>query len=65
MIVGEGLVGIILAFFAAIGIDTIFDLSGNLNTGLVGGIILMLVMIGCVLKFGLKKTEKGTANEKK
>lgn len=65
MIAGEGLVGIILAFFAVIGIDTIFDLSGNLNTGLVGGIILMLVMIGCVLKFGLKKTEKGTANEKK
>ena len=65
MIAGEGLVGILLAIFAVIGIDSVFDLSGHLNTGLWGGIILMAVMIGCVLKFGLAKTKKGTSNEKK
>lgn len=65
MIAGEGLVGILLAILAVIGIDSVFDLSGKLNTGLIGGIILMIVMVGCVLKFGLKKAEKGTSNEKK
>lgn len=65
MIAGEGLVGILLALFAVIGIDSVLDLSGKFNTGLIGGIILMLVMIGCVLKFGLGKAAKGTVHEKK
>lgn len=65
MIAGEGLVGILLALFAVIGIDSVLDLSGKFNTGLIGGIILLLIMIGCVLKFGLGKAAKGTADEKK
>ena len=65
MIAGEGLVGILLAIFAVLGIDSVLDLSGHLNTGIWGGIILLIVMIGCVLKFALTKAKKGASNEKK
>lgn len=58
LIAGEGLVGIILAILAVIGIDASLDLSGVLDTGIIGGIILMIVMIACVLKFAAKKDKK-------
>ena len=57
MIAGEGLVGIILAILAVAGVADKLDLSGVLNTGLVGGIVLTVVMVACVLKaaFGSRK----------
>lgn len=58
LIAGEGLVGIILAILAVIGIDASLDLSGVLDTGIIGGIILMIVMIACVLKFAAAKKKK-------
>lgn len=58
LIAGEGLVGIILAILAVIGVDASLDLSGVLDTGIIGGIILMIVMIACVLKFAAKKEKK-------
>ena len=50
MIAGEGLVGILLAILAVLGIADKLDFSGSVNTGVIGGIILLAVMIGCVLK---------------
>lgn len=57
MIAGEGLVGIILAILAVAGVSDKLNLSGVLNTGLVGGIVLTVVMVACVLKaaFGSRK----------
>ena len=57
MIAGEGLVGIILAILAVAGVADKLNLSGVLNTGLVGGIVLTVVMVACVLKaaFGSRK----------
>lgn len=63
MIAGEGLVGILLAILTVVGIDSKIDLSGKLNTGLVGGIALMVVMVGCVLFSALKGSK--VKNEKK
>ncbi len=57
MIAGEGLVGIILAILAVGGIS--MDLSGAMNLGNIGGVILMAVMILCLLKFSLWKKSKG------
>jgi putative OPT family oligopeptide transporter len=51
MIAGEGLVGILLAIFAVVGIDSVIDFSGVVSTGTIGGVVLMIVMILCVLKF--------------
>ena len=57
MIAGEGLVGIILAILAVAGVADKLNLSGVLNTGLIGGIVLTVVMVACVLKaaFGRRK----------
>ena len=62
MIAGEGLVGIILAILAVAGIDSKLDLSGSLNLGTVGGIILLAVMIACVFVFAKNKK---TSSKKK
>ena len=51
MIAGEGLVGILLAVFAVFGINTAL----SFDLGNVGGIVLMIVMIACLLAFSLKK----------
>ncbi len=47
MIAGEGLVGILLAVFAILGIDKVIDISGMLGLGEVGG------AVGSILVFGL------------
>lgn len=56
MIAGEGLVGILLAILAVCGIT--MDLSGLLNLGNIGGVVLMAVMILCLLKFSMWKKSK-------
>ena len=58
MIAGEGLVGIILAILAVIGVDTAMDLSGIINTGTIGGVILTIIMIACVMIYAKKSTKK-------
>jgi putative OPT family oligopeptide transporter len=55
MIAGEGLVGIILAVLAVLGIDKMIDFSGSVNFGTIGGIILLIIMTGCVAKAALGK----------
>ena len=62
MIAGEGLIGIILAILTVAGVAGKINLSGLLNTGLVGGIVLLVIMILCVVKFALPK--KDNKNEK-
>lgn len=57
LIAGEGLVGILLAVFAVFGLDKKIDLSGMLNTGIVGGLILTAVMIACVAHFAKPKKD--------
>lgn len=56
MIAGEGLVGIILAILAVVGVS--MDFSGTMNLGNIGGVILMAVMILCLLKFSMWKKSK-------
>ena len=53
MIAGEGLVGILLAILAVVNVAGKIDLSGSFTTGIVGGVVLMVVMILCILKFTL------------
>ncbi len=56
MIAGEGLVGIALAVLTVMGVS--MDLSGNINLGNIGGVVLMIVMILSLLKFSLWKKQK-------
>ena len=56
MIAGEGLVGILLAILAVVNVSSVFDLSGSINLGNAG--VLMVIMILCLLKFSLWKKSK-------
>lgn len=56
LIAGEGMMGILLAVFAVLGVLDALDLSGIMNTGLAGAVILLVVMVICVLRFAGKRT---------
>ena len=56
MIAGEGLVGIALAILAVAGIS--LDVSGVVNFGNIGGVVLMIIMLLTLLKFSLWKKKK-------
>ena len=56
MIAGEGLVGILLAIFAVVGINV--SIGESVNFGNIGGVVLMVIMILCLLKFSLWKKSK-------
>ncbi len=58
MIAGEGLVGILLAILAVIGVSDKINLSGVFTTGTIGGVILMILMIGLIYYYGNKKSGK-------
>ena len=56
MIAGEGLVGILLAIFVVFGINV--SIGESVNFGNIGGVVLMVIMILCLLKFSLWKKSK-------
>ena len=56
MIAGEGLVGILLAVFAVVGIS--LDMSGVVSLGNIGGVVLMIIMILSLLKFSIWRKKK-------
>ncbi len=55
LIAGEGLVGILLAILAVVGVADKLDLSGAVNTGIVGGLVLLAIMIACIYAFAMPK----------
>ncbi len=58
MIAGEGLVGILLAILAVIGVSDSFDLSGTFNLGIVGSIILLLIVVATMFRSSLFSKKK-------
>lgn len=58
MIAGEGLMGILLALFTVWGISSALDLSGFLNTGLIGGIVCIVIIAALIVWYGRRKTGK-------
>lgn len=62
MIAGEGLVGVLLAVFAILGIDKLIDISGLLGlpevVSNIGSLVLFAVIILTLLKFSVWKKEK-------
>jgi len=58
MIAGEGLVGILLAILTVASVSGYLDLSGIVDTGLIGGIALLVIMVLCILKFTVWTREK-------
>lgn len=58
MIAGEGLVGILLAILTVMSVAGYLDLSEYVNTGVIGGIALLVIMVLCILKFTIWVREK-------
>lgn len=58
MIAGEGLVGILLAILTVASVSGYLDLSGIVDTSVIGGIALLVIMILCILKFTVWTREK-------
>jgi len=55
MIAGEGLVGILLAILAVVGVDSLIDLSGVINLGQIGGLVLTIIMVAAVYLYAKPK----------
>lgn len=45
LIAGEGIIGIVLAILAVLGVDSVIDFSGNLNLGMIGGLLILAILI--------------------
>ena len=61
LIAGEGLVGILLAILAVVGIADGIDLSHIFNSGWLGGIVLLIAIIACILFFA--RPERNSTDE--
>lgn len=55
MIAGEGLMGILLALFTVWGISSAVDLSEFLNTGLIGGIVCIVIIAALIAWYGMNE----------
>lgn len=55
LIAGEGIIGIVLAILAVLGAESAIDFSGSLNTGIIGGLVVL-----AILAFGIVYAEKGS-----
>lgn len=58
MIAGEGLIGILLAIFAVAGIRDAINLSDVIDTGMVGGIVLLAVLAAIIIKVAMPHKKK-------
>ena len=58
MIAGEGLIGILLAIFAVAGISDAINLSDVIDTGMVGGIVLLAVLAAIIIKIAMPHKKK-------
>ena len=65
MIAGEGLIGILLAVFAVVKVNgrslaEYIDLSGSVNLGQIGALVVLVLVILSILKFTIwnKKVDK-------
>ena len=65
MIAGEGLVGVILAILAVVGVEGKIDLSKYVDLGSIGAIILLVVLCVLTYVFAIKKDKGSDSSEAK
>ena len=64
MIAGEGIIGIVLAVLAVVGIADKLDLSGYINVGMVGVLVLLGILFIAVCISGTKRKEASAGTKK-
>ena len=55
MIAGEGLVGILLAILAVLGVEKWLNLSESFHAGSAGGLIALAAVVLCLLRVSRRK----------
>lgn len=50
LIAGEGIIGIVLAILAVLGVDGAIDFSGSLNLGMIGGLVVLAILVFCIVR---------------
>ncbi|MBP3604596.1 MAG: oligopeptide transporter, OPT family [Lachnospiraceae bacterium] len=63
LIAGEGLMGILLAILAVVNVAGVIDLSAIVNTGIIGGIVLLVIMIFCIMRFAMQGKGKASGKD--
>jgi len=63
LIAGEGLAGIILAVLAVFGADSFIDISGNLDTGYIGTLIILAAEIYLIMRYCRPLKQDNTNNQ--
>ena len=58
LIAGEGLVGILLAILTVVKVADKIDLSQKIQTGMLGGVLLFVIMIALVAGFATKQKKR-------
>ena len=58
LIAGEGIIGIVLAILAVLGVEGAIDFSGSLNMGNIGGLVVL-----AILSFGIVCAEKKSGSK--
>ncbi len=59
MIAGEGLVGVLLAVLAVTGIDKAIDISGYIDAGVIGAVILLITLCIILMKYAGVRIKSG------
>ncbi len=59
MIAGEGLVGVLLAVLAVTGIDKAIDISGYIDAGVIGAVILLIILCIILMKYAGVRIKSG------
>ncbi len=63
LIAGEGLMGILLAILAVVNVAGVIDLSAIVNTGIIGGIVLLVIMMFCIMRFAMQGKGKASGKD--
>lgn len=62
MIAGEGLVGVLLAVLAVTGADKAIDISGYVNTGVIGAVVVLAILCVILAKCAGVRLKSGKKN---
>lgn len=60
LIAGEGLAGVVLALLAVFGVDGVLNLSGFVDFGMAGSVVILVLLILSILKFSIWTKDKAS-----
>jgi len=53
----------LLAILAVVNVAGVIDLSAIVNTGIIGGIVLLVIMMFCIMRFAMQGKGKASGKD--